>query len=419
MPDNKLPPLLPVRHKAPDLFSIDVSNITIKDSRHHLEFPLFSLASKNSPKPRPRTYTDKHGNGIEIHPSWLGLPTILDKDILIYAISHIVDARRRGKPASRRVVIYSADLLRFANRPLGGRDYASLERSILRLRGCTIRTNIRTGGIEQTDVFGILDSASLRRKYDLHGRLMHCEVTISEWLWNAIQTNEILTLHKDYFRLRRPLDRRLYEIARKHCGHQSSWTIGLNRLLEKSAAQCTLPYFRFQIRKVARQAADHPEYLPGYLVAFDDEADLVRFYSREDDPILITDPLDTFDESTWRAATTLAPDYDIRELNRQWLAWRQKQCLPPPRHAPSAFLGFVKAFALRRQNAAEAGNPPPRPDSETIEPKALAWWTALPPQRRNTLEHRHRAYRTQDGDFFRSDRSLIEYAYRVAGPREN
>ncbi|MCA9184408.1 MAG: replication initiator protein A [Pirellulaceae bacterium] len=28
----------------------------------------------------------------------------------------------------------------------------------------------------------------------------------------------MLTLHRDYFRLRKPLERRVYEIARKHCG---------------------------------------------------------------------------------------------------------------------------------------------------------------------------------------------------------
>ena len=55
--------------------------------------------------------------------------------------------RNRGEPTSRRVVIYSGDLLRFANRTLGGKDYVALEKSILRLRSCTIRTNIRTGDV--------------------------------------------------------------------------------------------------------------------------------------------------------------------------------------------------------------------------------------------------------------------------------
>ena len=37
----------------------------------------------------------------------------------------------------------------------------------------------------------------------------------------AIESNEVVTISNDYFRLRRPLERRLYEIGRKHCGGQS------------------------------------------------------------------------------------------------------------------------------------------------------------------------------------------------------
>ncbi len=30
-------------------------------------------------------------------------------------------------------------------------------------------------------------------------------------------------MHRDYFRLRKPLERRMYELARKHCGKQDEW----------------------------------------------------------------------------------------------------------------------------------------------------------------------------------------------------
>ena len=44
---------------------------------------------------------------------------------------------------------------------------------------------------------------------------------------------EILTLHPDYFRLRRALDRRLYELVRKHCGRQADWSISIEKLYNK------------------------------------------------------------------------------------------------------------------------------------------------------------------------------------------
>src|SRR3546814_19686331 len=57
------------------------------------------------------------------------------------------------------------------------------------------------------------------------------EVRLSDWVFNAIRSNEVLTLNRQYFLLRKPLERRLYEFSRKHC----VWTgkvvkFGLDRL---------------------------------------------------------------------------------------------------------------------------------------------------------------------------------------------
>src|SRR3546814_10297510 len=48
--------------------------------------------------------------------------------------------------------------------------------------------------------------------------MQEVEVRLSDWVFNAIRSNEVLTLNRQYFRIRKPLARRLYEIARKHCG---------------------------------------------------------------------------------------------------------------------------------------------------------------------------------------------------------
>ena len=45
---------------------------------------------------------------------------------------------------------------------------------------------------------------------------------------------DILTLHPDYFSLGQALERRLYELARKHCGDKAWWEISLPLLLEKT-----------------------------------------------------------------------------------------------------------------------------------------------------------------------------------------
>lgn len=408
MPDRKLPLLCPVRHKTPDLFSIDINSISLKDSRQHLEHPFFGLDTK--PDTVIRTYSDANGNQITITPSVLGRPTIFDKDVLIYAISHIMHAKNRGDPIARRVLIYSADLLRFANKGVSGKDYDRLEKAILRLRGCTIQTNIRTGDVEQTNIFGILESASLERKYDPKGRLQHCEITLSEWLWRAIQSREVLTLHPDYFRIRSSLARRIYEIARKHCGQQQSWSIKIPLLYGKSASLSPLPLFRHKIRKLAETNA-----LPQYALQFDPAKDLATFRYR-DYVKRSKDPSGSLTPTVYRKACKLAPNQDIRELHRCWLAWRQKYNLPEPRYPAAAFLGFTKAHLDRVQQATITGHEPPTADSETINPKALAWWTHLPEHTRDDYDQRHRVYRIQTNDYFRSDKQLIEYSYRCHGP---
>ena len=48
------------------------------------------------------------------------------------------------------------------------------------------------------------------------------EIKLSDWFFNAVLADELLSINRDYFRLRKPLERRLYELARKHCGEQSS-----------------------------------------------------------------------------------------------------------------------------------------------------------------------------------------------------
>ncbi len=62
------------------------------------------------------------------------------------------------------------------------------------------------------------------------GRVLDLEVTLSDWVFNAIAGDDVLTLNRRYFQLRRPLGRRLYELARKQCGTQPEWKCGLDKL---------------------------------------------------------------------------------------------------------------------------------------------------------------------------------------------
>ena len=89
--------------------------------------------------------------------------------------------------------------------------------------------------------------------------MVSVRVTLAEWLYRAVLAKSVLTLSRDYFRLRKPLERRVYELARKHCGHQPDWRISLPVLAHKSGSASPLRVFRRMIRDMI--AADH---LPDY-----------------------------------------------------------------------------------------------------------------------------------------------------------
>jgi plasmid replication initiation protein len=163
-----------------------------------MEHPFYSLSKK--PETSIRRY-EHNGNWLQIVPSVKGLATIYDKDILIYCISQLMEKLKRNEKVGPRVRISSHDLLVFTNRGTAGKDYKALCEAIDRLAGTRITTNIRTGEEEQTDSFGLIDAASIRRKHGLDGRLLWVEIKLSDWVFNAIEGQEVLTLHPDYFRL--------------------------------------------------------------------------------------------------------------------------------------------------------------------------------------------------------------------------
>lgn len=74
---------------------------------------------------------------------------------------------------------------------------------------------------------------------------------------NAIERSEVLTLHRDYLRLRRPLERRMYELRRKYCSRQSEWKISLELLRKKCGSTSKLKEFHRMVCEIVEQNALH------------------------------------------------------------------------------------------------------------------------------------------------------------------
>ena len=334
-------PLLPVRHPNQDLFICDVLDAIPKDDMASMEHPVFSLSTK--PDRTMRRYEHKDSI-VDIVPSGLGLATIHDKDVLIYCISQLVAKMNRGEQPSRKLRLHAHDLLVATNRQTSGEGYRLLGDALTRLRGTTIRTNIKTGGQEETRVFGLIEEASISRK-TFNGRMQDIEITLSEWVYRSVISKNVLTLNRDYFRLRKPLERRMYELARKHCGQQDGWSIGLELLQKKCGASSPLNVFRALVKKVCAHDAAYLHF-PDYSVTF--ENDKVTFRNRS--LVLIEagradDEKPHIDPEAFHDARTVAPGYDVYSLYSEWAEWWRDMGKPELKNAAAAFIGFCRKKA--------------------------------------------------------------------------
>src|SRR5215472_1249069 len=267
------PSLLPDRHPVRDYFVADVLDWALKADRHSMEHPMFSLSK--TPDRTERHY-EHQGRSVTIMPSSRGLATIWDKDILLYCISVLVDGLNRGRDISRVVRLKAYDLLVVTNRSTGGDHYKRLEAAFDRLAGTRIKTNITTNGVRVREGFGLIDNWKIIERAPGTGRMVAVEVTLNEWLYNAIVAREILTLNRDYFRLDGGLERRLYELARKHCGRQAKWIVSVDLLHKKSGSQATLKKFRELLKRAAGKDA-----LPDYCIRYDQETDRALFHTKD------------------------------------------------------------------------------------------------------------------------------------------
>lgn len=232
-----------------------------------MEHPLFALKAGDR---SVRTY-EHNGWTVTVKSTQDGCATIHDKDLWIFCISQLVEARNRGREISRVVRFVAHDFFRATCRDTSGQAYKRLSGTLARLSGTRIETNIETGGLRERRFFGLIDAARVIES-EADRRMVAVEVTLPVWLFRSIETMKVLTLSRDYFQLRKPLDRRVYELARKHCGSQRQWRVSLDVLHLKSGCGSRVSNFRVKVRALVASGG-----LPDYAMAYDQARDIVTF----------------------------------------------------------------------------------------------------------------------------------------------
>ncbi|MDA8428213.1 MAG: replication initiator protein A [Geobacteraceae bacterium] len=243
-----------------------------------MEHPFFSLTNRKDT--RPREYSNNDGSvTVRVNPSHYGMPTIKDKDLLIYSGTLIRAAMNRGNlgPENTPVRIEVWNFLRATQRGDGAQQYKDLLNCLRRLYGAWVETDIITDNQRTTEPFRLLDDFKLISSTKT-GKISTLQVKLCDWqyraLWNA--KAEMLSINSKYFALSN-LERRIYELARKHCGKQPFWTVGIGPLWKKSGSTGSVKEFRRKLRTMVVKTGLGT--IPDYRMQFKVDEDKIIFYS--------------------------------------------------------------------------------------------------------------------------------------------
>ncbi len=345
--------LLPERHPVRDFFVLDVLDIAPRADMASMEHPIFSLSTKS--EQRPLIY-EHNGKRVEVVPSGKGLATVFDKDIIIYCVSKLVSMRDEGRPIGPCVRLTTHDMLVATNRPTNSIGYERLEPALDRLMGTFVKTSIVTGDRPETKAFSLIQSYDYsRKKHGIFERLRYLEVELSNWLFRGIEANEVLGISRDYFRLRRPIDRRLYELARKHCGKQPSWRVSFE-VLQKKVGSHTARARKFAeyMRHVASE-----NHLPDYAMTL--EQDQAVFWRRGEGesaakpntpmtgssveaatPVIMSERRIMVSSKAIERLYEFAPGWDKYMLESVYIAWAKDK--EAARDEDARFLSWVRSY---------------------------------------------------------------------------
>jgi len=344
---RNLDSLLPERHPQMSFFVCDILDAAPKSDIASMAHPLFSLSTKPDYAIRHYQYKDLH---LEIRPSAIGLATMHDRDVLIYCISQCMAALNRNEKIDRYLRVNAHDLLISTNRETNGNGYKGLRRALERLQGTQLVTNIEFGDGE---VEGKGGAKSFIAEYEMTNyrdpnRPGGLEIVLSDWVFQAIREKggNILTISRDYFRLRKPLERRLYDLARKHCGSRNKkWSMTLETLHHRSGSQSAF----WEFKRMLIAIIDNQEHIPDY--TFELDGDTVHFRPKQELLEAVTDTesngtLRSLKPTTYENAKKEAKGWDVYAIEDDW-----KQMIEhtgtKPENMDGAFVGYVKWYVKK------------------------------------------------------------------------
>jgi plasmid replication initiation protein len=232
-----------------------------KNEKTLMAFNFFSLTREHQTE-LPRYDDGKYT--IEVEGTKHGVASIWDKEVLIYLESLLQDRINRGETPGPIFQFTANDLFRITGSHPGGSAYERLEGALKRLKGTMVTTNLLDDDEEggETGGFSWIDDYRLKWRKNRNGEksMQSVRVILGRRLYKAIlKKQEILTYDSRYFQLK-PLEKRLYEIARAHVGKQLGFKMGLEKLRLRVGTQNDLRRFKAELVSISKRKFP----LPGY-----------------------------------------------------------------------------------------------------------------------------------------------------------
>jgi len=251
----------PSEREQLSLFRALPGDMALRDAQDLMAYPFFSLAK--SPRTVPIRF---EAGGVSLTVEGVpehGIATIWDADVLIWAASQIVQAKKEGIAPSRLMVATPYEILRFAQRGTGRSDYLALRAALDRLQSTTVATTLRQrerpNGAMRVHRFSWINE--WKECIRPEGRSDGIELILADWFFSGVMDEAlVLTLDPTYFRLSGGIERWLYRLVRKHGGRQpGGWRFDMRHLYLKSGALQRYRDFAAHVRGLSVRQA-----LPGY-----------------------------------------------------------------------------------------------------------------------------------------------------------
>ena len=223
----------------------------LRDAIDLMAWPCFALSKRPRHVPIVHEYRGDFLRVLPIQPG-PGLATIWDADVLIWAVSQLVEAHDRRLSVSPVLMASGFQVLRFLGRGTGRAQYRQLAVALDRLTGSAVETSVGA-------------SMAAPARFCWVERWARTDdgltIIVPDWLLAVVtERRRVLRIDPAYLRLSGGIARWLWRLLRRHAHEKSTgWEISLLALHARSGSLARPTDFIADLRRIARANA-----LPGY-----------------------------------------------------------------------------------------------------------------------------------------------------------